>query len=62
MDYAFKINVFAVELERGVIPPSTTTTTMTMAASTSPLLLQLRLRWWGSVGGDCLCLINLFLC
>jgi hypothetical protein len=35
MDYAFKINVLAGELERGVLPPSTTTT---MAASTSPAL------------------------
>jgi hypothetical protein len=34
MDYAFKINVLAGELERGVLPPSTTTTTM-VAASTS---------------------------
>jgi hypothetical protein len=33
MDYAFKINVLVGELERGVLPPSTTTT---MAASTSP--------------------------
>jgi hypothetical protein len=34
MDYTFKINVLAGELERGVLPPSTTTAT-TMAASTS---------------------------
>jgi hypothetical protein len=26
------------------------------------LQLRLRLRWWGSSGGDYLCLINLFLC
>jgi hypothetical protein len=38
MDYTFKINVLAWELERGVLPPSTMTTTMTMAASTSPAL------------------------
>jgi hypothetical protein len=36
MDYAFKINVLAGDLERGVLLPSTTTMTMTMAASTSP--------------------------
>jgi hypothetical protein len=36
MDYAFKINVLVGELERGVLPPSTTTTMTTMAASTSP--------------------------
>jgi hypothetical protein len=35
MDYAFKVNVLAGQLEREVLPPSTTTTT-TMAASTSP--------------------------
>jgi hypothetical protein len=36
MDYAFKINVLDGELERGVLPPSTTMTATTMAASTSP--------------------------
>jgi hypothetical protein len=36
MDYAFKINVLAGELERGVLPPSMTATATTMAASTSP--------------------------
>jgi hypothetical protein len=36
MDYAFKINILVGELERGVLPPSTTTTATTMAASTSP--------------------------
>jgi hypothetical protein len=35
MDYAFKINVLARNLEREVVPLSTTTTTTTMAASTS---------------------------
>jgi hypothetical protein len=35
MDYAFKINVLVGELERGVLPSSTTTTVTTMAASTS---------------------------
>jgi biotin synthase-related radical SAM superfamily protein len=35
MDYAFKVNVLAGNVEREVVPPSTTTTT-TMAASTSP--------------------------
>jgi hypothetical protein len=35
MDYVFKINVLVGELERGVLPPSTTTT---MAASTSQAL------------------------
>jgi hypothetical protein len=35
MDYAFKVNVLAGQLEREVLPPSTTTTT-TMVASTSP--------------------------
>jgi hypothetical protein len=35
MNYAFKINVLVWELERGVLPPSTTTTVTTMAASTS---------------------------
>jgi hypothetical protein len=34
MDYAFKVNALAGQLEREVPPPSTTTTTM--AASTSP--------------------------
>jgi hypothetical protein len=38
MDYAFKINVLAGELERGVLPPSTTTTATTMVASTSSAL------------------------
>jgi hypothetical protein len=38
MDYAFKVNVLAGELERGVLPPSTTTMAMMMAASTSPAL------------------------
>jgi hypothetical protein len=38
MDYAFKINVLAGELERGVLPPFTTTTAMTMVASMSPAL------------------------
>jgi hypothetical protein len=37
MDYTFKINVLAGNLEREVVPPSTTTAT-TMAASTSPAL------------------------
>jgi hypothetical protein len=65
MDYAFKINVLARELERGVLPPSTTMTAMTMAASTSPApapapaAAPLQLRRWGSFGGDYLCLINL---
>jgi hypothetical protein len=36
MDYAFKINFFAGELERGVLPPFTTTMATTMATSTSP--------------------------
>jgi hypothetical protein len=39
IDYAFKINVLAGELERGVLPPpppSTTTTAKMMAASVSP--------------------------
>jgi hypothetical protein len=36
MDYAFKINVLARELERGVLLPSTTTTVTRMAYSTSP--------------------------
>jgi hypothetical protein len=35
MDYAFKVNVLAGQLEKEVPPPSTTTTTM--AASTSPV-------------------------
>jgi hypothetical protein len=33
MDYAFKVNVLAGDLERKVVPPPTTTT---MEASTSP--------------------------
>jgi hypothetical protein len=37
MDYAFKFNVLAGNLEREVVPPSTATTT-TMAASMSPAL------------------------
>jgi hypothetical protein len=38
MDYAFKVNGLAGNLEREVVPPppSTTTMTTTMAASTSP--------------------------
>jgi hypothetical protein len=38
MDYTFKINVLAGELERGVLAPRSTTTTMatTMVASTAP--------------------------
>jgi hypothetical protein len=36
MDYTFKVNVLAGQLDREVVPPSMTTTTTTMAASTSP--------------------------
>jgi hypothetical protein len=35
IDYSFKINVLGGDLERGVLPPSTTIA-VTMAASTSP--------------------------
>jgi hypothetical protein len=56
MDYAFKVNVLAGQLEREVVPPSTTTTTMVASTSPAPAptvgLLQRRH----------LCLINLFLC
>jgi hypothetical protein len=44
MDYAFKINVLAGELERGVLPPSMTATTTMMAASTA-LTLTVGLLW-----------------
>jgi hypothetical protein len=37
MDYAFKVNVLARELEREVVPPSTTKMTR-IASSTSPAL------------------------
>jgi hypothetical protein len=37
MDYAFKVNVLARQLEREVLPPSTTTMT-TIGALTSPAL------------------------
>jgi hypothetical protein len=36
MDYAFKFNVLARELERGVLPPSMTTTTMAASTSLAP--------------------------
>jgi hypothetical protein len=54
MDYAFKINVLAGELERGVLPPP--------GLRRRWRTRRLRLRRWGSSGGDYLCLINLFLC
>jgi hypothetical protein len=61
MDYNFKINVLAGELERGVLPsPSTTATTM--AASTSPAPAPTLTLTVGSFGGDYLCLIKLLLC
>jgi hypothetical protein len=36
MDYAFKVNVFAGNLEREVVPPPPSTTTAAAAASTFP--------------------------
>jgi hypothetical protein len=36
MDYAFKVNVLAGHLERGVVPPPDAPTTTTMVASMSP--------------------------
>jgi hypothetical protein len=62
-DYPFKINILVGDLEREECSPPSTTTVTTMVALTSPASARapLRLRRWGSSGGDYLCLINLFL-
>jgi hypothetical protein len=52
MDYAFKINVLAGELERGVLPP------IYNDDDDDDGGLDVSV----SSGGDHLCLINLFLC
>jgi hypothetical protein len=64
MYYAFKINVLAGELERGVLPPppSTMTTATTMAASTSPAPTVAPTPTVGLLRWHYLCSINLILC
>jgi hypothetical protein len=44
MDYAFKINVLAGELERGVLPPPRSTTTMAYSTSPTPTVGLFRRR------------------
>jgi hypothetical protein len=58
MDYAFKVNVLAGQLEREVVPR------LRRRRRWRPrrLQLRLRLRRWGSFGGDYLWSIILFLC